>query len=71
VKKVITNTMPFLLLVLALTFMTQNKQLDDLSDSERYQIQSYVKDAAESKTNTANADESDADKTYAAKNGKE
>lgn len=51
-KKVLSGMTPILLLVLALTFMTNYKQLDDLSDSERYQIRSYV-EAAE---NGATAD---------------
>ena len=64
VKKVITAAWPFLLLVLALTFMTQFKQIDDLTDNERYDIRNYVK-AAEAKsdrdtdTDTASADEPD------------
>lgn len=41
-KKIITGITPFLLLVLALTFMTNYKQWDDLSDTERYQIRDYV-----------------------------
>lgn len=57
VKRVITAAWPFLLLVLALTFMTQYKQIDDLSDNERYEIRSYVK-AAEAKADK----EAEADK---------
>lgn len=63
-KKVITAAWPFLLLVLALTFMTQYKQIDDLTDNERYDIRNYVK-AAEAKSDrdtdadTASADEPD------------
>ncbi|WP_339285293.1 hypothetical protein [Oceanobacillus sp. FSL K6-3682] len=51
-KKVLSGVTPILLLVLALTFMTNYKQLDDLSDSERYQIRSYV----EAVENDATAD---------------
>ncbi|WP_080873599.1 hypothetical protein [Oceanobacillus timonensis] len=58
-KKVITGITPVLLLVLALTFMSNYKQWDDLSDTERYQIQNYV-EAAETETaesDTANAND--------------
>ncbi|MFD1415101.1 hypothetical protein [Oceanobacillus jeddahense] len=75
-KKVITGITPVLLLVLALTFMTNYKQWDDLSDTERYQIQNYVEAAeaadsesvdaqeeeqAESDVASANSDDNDED----------
>ena len=60
-KKVISGITPILLLVLALTFMTNYKQLDDLSDSERYQIRSYVEaaedEAAESESASVQEEE--------------
>lgn len=60
-KRVITGLLPFLLLVLALTFMTQYKQWDDLSDSERYEIRSYVEaaetDSSETESGSASTQE--------------
>lgn len=55
-KRVITVVWPFLLLVLALTFMTKYKQLDDLSDTERYEIRTYVEAAEENEQDTASTD---------------
>lgn len=46
-KRLIQGILPLLLLVLALTFMTEFKQLNDLTDSEKYEIRSFV-EAAES-----------------------
>ncbi|WP_040984339.1 hypothetical protein [Oceanobacillus jeddahense] len=56
-KKVITGITPVLLLVLALTFMTNYKQWDDLSDTERYQIQNYVEAAEAADSEPADAQE--------------
>lgn len=61
-KKLLSGVTPILLLVLALTFMTNYKQLDDLSDSERYQIRSYVEadeNDATADSESANAQEED------------
>ncbi|MFD1068029.1 hypothetical protein [Oceanobacillus locisalsi] len=60
-KKLITGVVPILLLVLALTFMTSYKQWDDLSDTERYQIQNYVEAAeTEPETESTASDNNDA-----------
>lgn len=56
-KKIITGITPILLLVLALTFMTNYKQWDDLSDTERYQIRSYVAKAEAQDSESADAPE--------------
>lgn len=44
-KRFIQGILPFLLLVLALTFMTEFKQLNDLTDSEKYEVRSFVEAA--------------------------
>lgn len=71
-KKVITGIMPFLLLVLALTFMTHYKQLEGLSDSEKYEIRSYVEaaesDSAESESASTQEDEDQPDSNIASSN---
>lgn len=46
-KRLIRGIVPILLLVLALTFMTKYKQVNDLTDSEKYEVRTYV-EAAES-----------------------
>ncbi|WP_339183750.1 hypothetical protein [Oceanobacillus sp. FSL W7-1293] len=56
-KKIITGITPILLLVLALTFMTNYKQWDDLSDTERYQIRNYVAAAEAADSESADAPE--------------
>ncbi|WP_152658467.1 hypothetical protein [Oceanobacillus sp. CFH 90083] len=65
-KKVITGVMPVLLLVLALTFMTSYKQWDDLSDTERYQIRSYVEAAESAETESAGVQEEEQPKSEVA-----
>lgn len=50
-KRVISFVWPFLLLFLALGFMSQYKQLDNLSDSERYEVKTFV-EAAEARDST-------------------
>ena len=46
-KRFIHGIPPILLLIVALTFMTQYKQLNDLTDTEKYEIRTFV-EAAES-----------------------
>jgi len=45
VKRIVTGILPVLLLVLALTFMTNYKSVEDLTDMEEYEINNFVEDA--------------------------
>lgn len=44
-KRLIQGILPFLVLVIALTFMTEFKQLNNLTDSEKYEVRSFVEAA--------------------------
>ena len=44
-KRIVTGILPVLLLVLALTFMTNYKSVEDLTDMEEYEINNFVEDA--------------------------
>lgn len=57
-KRIISFVWPFLLLFLALGFMSQYKQLDELSDAERYEVKTFV-DAAEARDSNDNEDSED------------
>lgn len=46
-KKIFKGILPFLLLFLAMTFMTKFKQWEDLTDMERYAINDLVEAADE------------------------
>jgi len=45
VKRIVTGILPVLLLVLALTFMTNYKSVEDLTDMEEYEIDNFVEAA--------------------------
>src|SRR5690625_3779178 len=44
-KRIVTGILPVLLLVLALTFMTNYKSVEDLTDMEEYEIDNFVEAA--------------------------
>ncbi len=58
-KRTIKGVLPFLLLVLALTFMTKYKQVEDLTDMETYEIRNFVENNAEPAEASASAEKRD------------
>jgi len=60
VKRIVTGILPVLLLVLALTFMTNYKSVEDLTDMEEYEINNFVES-----TETASASEKQPERNLA------
>ena len=46
-KRIVRGILPFLFLILALAFMTNYKQVEDLTDMEAYEIRNFVDNAVE------------------------
>lgn len=58
-KRIIKGILPFLFLILALTFMTNYKQMEDLTDMEAYEIRNFVDSAAETAAASDSGQESE------------